>query len=394
MPIEIIHQLGHNDCWNYASHNEDGVGAGFIQSPLHKTYNQIQELNDQILKKSYFDPQFFKPDDCSEKLLSYSFYPGNFGDVFLPDNFISTYSEQCALECFRFQHSLNFNKIIIPTIHFSGLPLDLPEKLNNLFVKPFLRQSNSFSPHNPILLQLIVNNQMIINHEYSAQLLNWITGIRGIDGVYLIADVSPRNKQIKNIDFLYYYLQFIDSLRQNDLYVLLGYQNTESILLSLANPNAITIGTYENRRIFDISNFDKSSTPAPRQPNPRIYLSQMLQWVEVNYIGAMQRSLGDLSFIDESKYTDKVKEFQPSHNWHFSQPVLYKHYLTVFSKQMNAISSLPQNERFELLMEIFNKALRLNSKMSSIQFDENSDVSHIDKWITVAKQFAEVKGWK
>jgi len=393
MAIEIYHQLGFRQNWNFDSYNDDRVGDGFILAPSHMERNDVLGLSNEIKNISIFDPQFFLPNTQIRALSSYDFFPDRVANGFQTNEFGEELCEECAERCVRFQIDSNFNKIIIPTRYLTGMPPSFIEQQNRLFVTPFLNALESASNSKPVLLQLVLNDNMVKNEDYASDLLNWITSIQGISGVYLITDINPRQKQLKDIEFLLAYLKFIDALRNNDLYVLLGFQNIESILLSIADPNAIAIGSYENLRMFNIRNFEIREPGVVRGPNPRIYVSQLLQWIEYNYVLPIRRVMGE-HFFDENHYHATV--FQPTYRWHFLKPELYKHFFLVFSEQMKLIGNVDGRNRYEFVSELLAHAWRNFSRLqeAGIVLDQSNDGSHIPTWITAANLYANHKGWR
>ncbi len=129
-------------------------------------------------------------------------------------------------------------------------------------------------------------------------------------------------------------------------------------------------------------------------PNPRLYISKLLQWIEHPYISAIKKVYSNYQeLIDKNKY--QAEMFEPSFNWHFSKPQLYKHYFIVFYEQMKYIAEFEGYERYKVITEVMTKATE-NFKLlmdKGIVFDYNSDGSHISLWLTVANIFAKNKGW-
>ncbi|TKJ43759.1 hypothetical protein CEE36_03470 [candidate division TA06 bacterium B3_TA06] len=398
MNFEIYHQLGHNAVWNFESLEEDGTGEGFIISPRHIPQSKVESLDHHEKARAIFDPQFFLPRVPLGKLSTYDFFPHQVVEsVFDTSDYEGEPAERSADSCVDFQRMNNFRYIVIPTRYMSGMPTDFQEQQTALFVGPFLDavEGHGVSEEKEILLQLVLNSDMVKDEQYSADILNWVTGIPRIKGVYLIVECIPRSKQIKDIDFLYSLLKFVDKLSQhpNKLEVILGYLNTESLVLSLASPSIITIGSYENTRMFNIANFSLPE-PRPRGPTPRLYVTKLLQLIDYNYIGAIRRVLGDSSDIfDENRY--QAIMFDPDYRWWFTKPEPYKHYFLEFSRQLRTIRSVRERKRYELVSSMMRSAIGLYSELrdSGIIFDSESDGSHIAAWLTAANLFAKDKNW-
>lgn len=393
MSIEIFHQLGFRQNWNFDSFEDDSVGSGFIFASSHMQKTDIENTTDEYKQISIFDPQFFLPNTPKRNLITYDFFPDNLSDGFQTNEYIQNHSQECAIKCLEFQKENHFIKYVIPTRYIPGMPTDFITQQQELFINPFLKAASKIGIEKKLILQLIVNNEMIKDKEYSTDLLNWITGFRDICGVYLIAEISPRHKQIKEIEFLYNYLHFVNFLVQNELYVLLGYQNTESLLLTIANPNAITIGSYENLRMFNIRNFEETEKDHIRGPNARIYSSTLIQWVDVNYLGALKRAFGSLDVFDDNHY--RALMFQPGYRWHFSKPDLYKHYFLIFSNQIQRYTAVNGIERFKMVIDSIKNAISYYEKIQKmgVYLDSDSDGSHLAPWLTAASQFGADQGW-
>ena len=339
MSFEIFHQLGHKHNWNFESVSNNHVGNGVIISPRHMDRNLVQGLSDEIKRTAIFDPQFFVPGTQLGKLSTYDFFPDIISNGFDTNEFISSVASDCARSCLDFQLNNNFRYIVIPTRYVSGTPDDFIQLQQEQFVNPFLNELRRRGIRDNILLQLVLNSHMLKNQEYSADLLNWITGIHEISGVYLITEIAPRSKQVDDVEYLYSLLNFIQALSNNEFEVVLGYLGIEALLLSIANPKILTIGSYEKTRMFNNESFRIAEDRTIRGPKARLYFTKLLNWIDYDYLGAIQRAVPDrIDFFDQNAYQAML--FQPEYNWHFNRPEPYKHYFLEFSAQLNSLVNL------------------------------------------------------
>ena len=174
-------------------------------------------------------------------------------------------------------------------------------------------------------------------------------------------------------------------LKRNKLEVHIGYCNTEGLLYSAAMPDSISMGSYENLRMFKISRFEAVEGKPMRAPAARLYSSKLLQWIDYNYIESMKSLIDDYtSYFDDTQYKPlmfSLGEFKDKrYNWHFAKSEIYKHYFEVFNTQ---IKSLPdnQNDRIEHLKAIIKNAIdNYKNIEENILLDENSDGSHLAIW--------------
>jgi len=394
MKLEIYHQLGFRHQWNLQSIADDGTGDGIIIGARSLEREKVEALPLAVRKQAIFDPQFFLPAVPKGQLETYDFFPHVAADGFSSSDYADRSAGISASGCIDFQVSNGFRYVVIPTRYMPGTPSDFVATQNSLFVEPFLESIVAKEEDRPVLLQLVLTDNMLKDDEFTSDLLNWITGIAGISGVYLIAEQNGSGKQIKDADFLYRLLRFTSALRQNDMSVVLGYLNTEAVLLSLADPSAVTMGVYENTRAFRIKTFEVTDTPQ-RGPSPRLYMSKCFQWIDRNYHGAILRRLpGGKSLFDQNKY--QAVMFQPSYNWHFAKPELYMHHFIELSRQLREISTLEGRARYQLVRGLLEGAVDKFRAMddAGIVLDQNNDGSHLPAWITAANEFAQDRGWR
>jgi hypothetical protein len=393
--FEIYHQLGFRHQWNLQSINDDTAGDGIIIAARSLERSKVEGLPAAVRKQAIFDPQFFLPAVAKGELATYDFFPQvAAGDDFQSSEYADESAGVSASRCVKFQVANKFRFIIVPTRYLSGTPGNYIQIQEELFVKPFLAAIAEEPTHNPVLLQIVITDNMLKDEEYSADLLNWITGHQEIRGVYLIADQPATSKQVKDADHLYKLLRFTSALRDNDMTVALGYLNTEAVVLAIADPSILTMGIYENTRSFRIKTFEDNDT-IQRGPSPRLYISKCLQWVDRNYHGAIERRLPNgNNLFDRNKY--QATMFQPSFKWHFAKPELYKHHFIELSRQLRRISAVDGNTRYQYVESMVKEAMKVFQQMerAGIVLDSDNDGSHLPAWLTAMNEFAQDKGWR
>lgn len=396
MSMEVYHQLGFRYQWNIKSFEEDNIGDGLILAPRYMKQNVVQDLPTSHKRKSIFDPQFFRPDIPKGHLQTFDFFPDVVADGFATEDYSDFHAWVSAEKCVAFQKQNGFQSIVIPTRHYQATPSNFIDIQQEMFVNPFMHEiKRQGASDNPILLQLILNDNMLKDQEYLSDILNWITGIQGISGVYLITDINPRPKQIKDNDVLYSLLNAINILNRNELNVVLGYVNIEAFILSVAAPKAVTLGAYENMRMFNIKTFIEEDSGGPQSPTPRIYIPKLLQLIDYRYIGAIQRAITETDFFPNNKY--QALMFQPSFKWHFTKPELYRHYFMEFGAQLKGIGALTDKKRYNTVTETLKASIDyydylMNTK--GLAFDNNSDGSHLPLWLTAVNEFANDMNWR
>lgn len=233
---------------------------------------------------------------------------------------------------------------------------------------------------------------MVKNVEYASELLNWITGIEGIKGVYLITEFLPRKGQIDDADFLYNLLNFINALYQNELIVILGYLNTEALLLSIANPSIITIGSYGNLRCFDYSTFKNVNEKGERGwTNPRIFIPRLLDWVEYDYFTLIKNNFPTYVGFSDNKYNSTL--LSPTYRGN-SVKLTYNHFFIEGSKQLRDVSILEDEARYNKVCDIIESGIQVYSQLELAGFQLGDHGPNLPKWLTAANLFASDQGWR
>lgn len=382
--MKVYHQLGFRYNWNNDSFKSN-IGDGLIFSPVNIEADKLKELDSQLKKNSFLDPQLYLLNVAKGELDTYPFFPGKLASNFMTVDLHETNSKLAQI-CVDFQFENNFEYIIIPTRYYEDYPTNYFMQSTEFFVTPFCNYVKKKNIDRKVLLSVIVKNIMLIDEEKRNEVLNWITSHQNISGVYLIFEDNFTSKQIKDFDFLYNALKLISILKYNELEVHIGYSNTEGLLYSIAMPDSVSMGSYENLRSFSIKRFQDLGKSTMRSPNARLYSSKLLQWIDYQYIGAMKKLIPDYeTFFDDSDY--KPLMFKPDFKWHFAKPEPYKHYFYVFNKQ---VKSLPngQRDRIDYIQEKLKEATTLFKRIEErVLLDEDSDGSHLPTWYNVINAF-------
>lgn len=380
---KLLHQLGHRYQWSLTSIKEDSAGDGVIVGPRYMEPSKVADIPYSVRSRSIFDPQFFLPNTAAGKLREYSFFPDILSDGFSTSEWSIDSASECADRCLEFQLSMDFEAVVIPTRFYEGMPSNFITNQERQFVHPFLSSVERLGVDTAVYLQLILTDQMLKDRPYRTEILNWITSFPELSGVYLIVHAHNRTKQNADIDLLIGLLSFISALKRVGMCIVIGYTNTESLLLLCAEPDAVTMGSYENLRMFSLRAFENQDGSTPRGPNPRIYIPRLLDWVEYQYIGAIARVVSDLDdYIGNDTY--RVRMFQSSYNWHFTKPEPYKHYFKSFSDQFYRLHSSSSDTLVDRVLAECRQAHNDFEMLreAGIVFPSGSGGEHVANWIT------------
>lgn len=384
--MKVYHQTGHNFIWNINSFQQDGAGDGLILSPVNIKRSKVISMGADVKRNSFFDPQWYLPKDKKGQLATYEFFPANIKDDFTTDDF-TNHGDQLAEQCVDFQINNDFESILVPARYFDILPNGYHVQTTEHIIEPFTKCCESLGTNRNITLTVIVKKSQLLNEVTKNDLLNWITGIQKISGVYLIFEHDYTSKQIIDTNYLYNALTFIHALKSNALKVHVGYNNIEGMIYSIANPDSISMGSYENLRNFSIDRFeaDKGSIKSP--PTPRVYSKKLLQFIAYGNIGALQRLYNQWeSLFEDTPYFALMLD--PNYSWHFTKPEPYKHFFMAFFSQVRELPDTMEN-RMNHIKQIIETAIHTydDIKQAGVLLDQDSDGSHLTYWLTVINMF-------
>jgi hypothetical protein len=228
---------------------------------------------------------------------------------------------------------------------------------------------------------------MLIDKRFRTSILNWVSAYQEIEGIYLQVDFGESTKQVQDYEKLNSYITFIEELINADLEVICGYVNVEGLLATVLDINAVTMGAYENTRIFSIDKFLINDT-IKMGPAPRIYLPNLLNWVRYDTAVEIKDDFPRLwdKIYTPTSYSESV--LSDTRKPHFSQSPLYKHYFLLISQQYKSMAELAKRDRVALLTEQVRTANALYEELVSnrvLFFDNNCKGDHLIAWNRVLR---------
>ena len=398
--IKIYHNCGFRDNWNQDVLLNDKVGYGLILSPKDMNKSHISSLDDSLLKKSFFDSQFYNLGFINTSYLSYNFLDciDNLSDY-------AAQKDEIAKKNIDYQNNIAFEYINIPTFDFDLLDNDIYDilyndaeedqmnidsnnkmsLLNDLIIKPFTKYIKQQNIKKKVLVTIIFDLDIAQNQDRYIELLRLITNNDAIDGVCIIPKCPRSYKRVSNIQFLVKIMNFIHDLKRVNMKVIVANCDIESILYTCAGADAISLGIYENVRYYDGSRFINDDG-FKHGPNPRMFSYKLLQWIDYTYLFPLKDAFNIEDLFEINKYYDSTKI--DGYKWHFLKSEPYKHYMLSFS---NIINSLPSdiNERVEYVKKLLIDAIEMNNKINNcgIIFDESNGGSHIYQWLTALSKY-------
>ncbi|OYU27951.1 MAG: hypothetical protein CFE41_08230 [Burkholderiales bacterium PBB2] len=376
MALGLLHQVGHNSKWNVESFEIDGCGDGLILSPLHQAMATVEKLPAETRAASIFDPQFYLPNSRKTKLLSYPFFPEQVDGGFQTSTFV-THVSDVAQSCIDFQVEQGFRKVVVPTRYINQMYPSYFKQQNQFTVDAFMEQAGS----RPLCLSVALTAPMIQDPEWREQVLNWITSFPQVDEVYIMYEHERSTKQVADAGFLADCMTFCSDIMNTGLAVTLGYTNTEGLLYALAGDLTITMGAFENTRIFSVDKFLESEGER-RGPKARIYLPGLFNWVQFEDAKRIRSDAPDVwrQVYEPTEWAEEAlgREVEPT----FNQSPLYRHYFRNMQNHINELRPLKARERRKLLLSKISAAMGAYRELNyrGIGLEKHGQGGHLVEW--------------
>lgn len=387
MSAPVYHQVGHFSSWNVASLQDDNCGDGLILSPVHQHLNSVVALPEAVKSRSLFDPQYYLPNSPKAKLSTYPFFPERISGGFSTKDF-HLLALESAKGCIDFQIEQGFEGIIIPARFIDRMATKYFELQEDYTVFPFLKAASDAGVTSKLYLTLPLTVPMLEDEGFRTELLNWVTGFSEISGVYVLISDDRKSKQIRSAEFLCAYMEFLHHISKSGLSVIASHLNTESVLLSMVDGVALTIGSFENTRIFSLDKFIESDEER-RAPKARIYLPALLNWIQFDQAMQIREDAPGLwsKIYSGTSYAEAVigRSVEP----HFNQPDLYKHHFVSMGRQLKDLSAVNVRERFGLLRDQLKAAMAHYEEIAEmpLDLDPHGSGQHIQPWLDALARY-------
>lgn len=376
MALGLLHQVGHNSKWNVESFENDGCGDGLILSPLHQAKGTVEKLTAEARAASIFDPQFYLPNSRKTKLLSYPFFPEQVDGGFQTSNFLAHVPE-VAKSCIDFQVAQGFRKVVVPTRYINQMYPSYFAQQNQFTVDAFME----YAGNRPLCLSVALTAPMIQDAEWRERVLNWITSFPDVDEVYIMYEHERSTKQVGDAKFLVDCMTFCSDIMNTGLTVTLGYTNTEGLLYTAAGDLTITMGAFENTRIFSVDKFLESEGER-RGPKARIYLPGLFNWVQFEDAKRIRSGAPEVwkQVYESTEWAEDAlrREVEPT----FNQSPLYKHYFRNMQDHIDELRPLKASDRRKLLLSKIASAIEAYRELNhlGIGLEKHGQGNHLVEW--------------
>ncbi len=376
--MKILHHLGHNHKWNLDAYFDNSIGDGFIFNAFSFNYNKIGSKISGYSPKDYMpvsmiDHQFFgNKNTIGGKLSSYPYHPAN------DESSVSTSISGIdgISQSIKYQLNLGLTNIIVPNFHYESDSFDHGTKILNKINKLI---PNATSQNNYFMTICLTDNQ-IEDSSYVEKMLRAYTDMHiGFDGFYIACSSCLEYKKKISLNIKYYtnLLKILSTLKYQKFKTILAYANWDAaVFLALTDIDAISIGTYENLRNFDISRFTEEPGGGPSKG--WYFSDKLLNMIKSQHLDFFKnQNCLDLIANEKNIFSDVILD--NAFDWNTThKPDIHKNYLLSVSrilKQLSNIKDLKLRQKF--LLEKIENAQSLYEKLNTTYKiflpDESSD---------------------
>jgi hypothetical protein len=232
-----------------------------------------------------------------------------------------------------------------------------------------------------ICLSLALTDAMIQDPGFRTKILNWITSYPMVESVLIMYQHNRDTKQVHDTEFLKSALAFFKEILGTGLDLIVGYTNTEGLIISTIGDLTLTMGAFENTRIFSVDKFIVSDEDR-RGPKARIYLDGLMNWVQFEDARTIKKDAPKVwdAIYSGTPYSEHALSLaiEPT----FNQPQLYKHYFRNTADLFDALKKLTPSDRRLAILEKLRKAEAAYKKLESlgIYLEKHGKGGHISKW--------------
>ena len=382
MSLLLYHQVGHNASWNVQSHEGEDSSDGLILSPVHQGPGMINALAQDTRSNSLFDPQFYLPSSQKPKLLQYDFFPDNIAEGGFSTTSFEASVKTSAELCMKFQREMGFRRLCVPTRFIDQMYSNYIDRQRAFSVDAFI--AATFEDEE-VCVSIAVTAPMLEDEGFRTKLLSWLTSYPNVRELCLTYSAPRDTKQIRTVNLLLACHRLGVEMQAIGLDLTWSHQNTEAFLFTAQGDVAVSMGSFENTRIFSTDKFVVTDEDR-RGPKARIYLRGLLNWVQIDQAKEIRRKLPKLwtQIYFQTTYADAAlaQVTEPT----FNQPQLYNTTLLILVTRSAEIDAIPTKDRKEYLRERVEAAQGFYGSIEkTIALEKHGQGTHLASWLQAVK---------
>lgn len=394
--MALFAQHGHGKSDKITEALETGSIQGVIfgarnESPSNLA-SYVQQLRADYQVPLLFDPQFYvctlrPPND--RYLTDYPYYrPGRTAADFVRASRLSEYAEQTL----RFQHELEFSRLISPTVLFDTFNDRWYQVSLNIADASVERHADLDDP-SPLLLSFAFSEEALSSQEDLDSFLDQVTSWE-VHGVYLLVarDETTYSQRFEDerLSRLLYLIHVLGSI--NGFEVIVGYADFCGVLMRAAGASAFATGWSHTLRHFHRRSFVRR--PPGGQPARLRYSSKPLfnsillsELEQINDIGSTEIVLSEVP-LDEVITSARSPE---ASDW--NQRISELHHWQTLNSIDSAVSGDAPTDLDRLTQEL-EQAMESYASLRSegVVFERNSQDDHLAEWSAAINSFRGMLG--
>lgn len=383
--MKILHQVGHHGKWPLDSHFENTIGDGFIFTAYNFDNESFGKSisgysPEQYLPKSMLDLQFYGNKlSRGGSLQSYPFHPINL-DPSAETHVAIIESVKTAID---FQIERGFSSVIIPQVYESslesGVTSDLIKGINKVLAS---KKSEGIKYY----MTLPISGSQIRNDNEVEKLLQEVTDMDiCFDGFYVVCESNLEIRKKVSIDFGYYsnLNKVLETLSKQGFDTILGYANFDALIFTaMSNLEAVTIGTYETLRKFDIKRFTEEGGGGPS--DGWYWSEKLLNFVDSRELVVLRKFQAvDLIANEDNVFSDQI--LTDGYEWSTHKPDVHKNYLLSISRLLNEVATAGERSaKIDLLSRKIASAKQTYKLLESrgVVLGDTSSDYHLSMWLS------------
>lgn len=262
---------------------------GAILTPSDYVSNSLEDIAEQLSDDellTFFDPQFYLPDQGDRDKLNRYDYHDNYGG----DNFYSGlfYNENDRGPFFEqlidLQNSLSCDAYISPSSYISSLSAGEVDDWRQK-TQFFIDKVREYGDDSPVYATLAVSGKHLTDESLRDYLLNIATNL-DVEGFYISVMYEDADSRLplQGEQNVRSYLQTMLSLKLNRYKVIAASTHQIAHLLFTVGVDAFASGHFNNLRSFDTDRWIVPDDPDPRQRVTRYYSDELLADVRPDHL--------------------------------------------------------------------------------------------------------------
>lgn len=343
---------------------EEWGGGSVILSPRDLSLEQMLKFKDKLNglnSNLFFDPQFFVPRTDQQNLNGHTYWPEDYNTLEFGRTSIHRLIESLNND---YNLPLNTAAFILPSSLTDSID-EIWYKFQSIYVE---EARQVVADTKPIYVTLAFSHTAIMSEANVHEALEYVEEL-GVQGAYVIAEPPNTQYLVDNPVWILNLLDLVAGLKLLGLRVIVGYSNQQSLILALANIDAIACGNWMNVRSFTTTKFNVPEGGV-RRNSLWYYCPQALSEYQLSMMdlasrfGIIEELRADPDIYGSNHAEILFSGAQPS-TTAFNQRSMFSHYLTCIKSQAESAVQPSFDETKRIMRMRIESARQLTEEFTS-----------------------------